>query len=138
MLEIGADITRDFPLTGVGPNMVPRVYARYRPDYAVNKVNPHLHNVPVQIMAERGIPALLVWLAFVGTLAAGLLRLFRSGERLLAATAIAAVVAMLAAGQFEYNFGDSEFLMTFLILVTLPFAAARDGVYARAAAASRP
>jgi hypothetical protein len=26
---------------------------------------------------------------------------------------------------FEYNFGDSEFLMLFLILVTLPFAACR-------------
>jgi len=24
---------------------------------------------------------------------------------------------------FEYNFGDSEFLMLFLVLVTLPFAA---------------
>ena len=137
MLEIGADITRDFPLTGVGPNMVPRVYARYRPDYAVNKVNPHLHNVPVQIMAERGIPALLVWLAFVGTLAVGLLRLFHGGERLLAATGLAAVVAMLTAGLFEYNFGDSEFLMTFLVLITLPFAAARDGHPSRAAATSR-
>ena len=29
---------------------------------------------------------------------------------------------MLAAGLFEYNFGDSEFLMLFLMLVTLPFA----------------
>jgi len=33
---------------------------------------------------------------------------------------------MLAAGFFEYNFGDSEFLMLFLVLVTLPFAAARE------------
>jgi O-antigen ligase len=137
MLDIGAHITRDFPLTGVGPNMVPRVYAKYRPDYAVNKVNPHLHNVPVQIMAERGIPALLVWCAFVGVLFVGLLRLFRGGEHQLAATGIAAVVAMIAAGLFEYNFGDSEFLMTFLVLVTLPFAAARDAAPARAAAADR-
>ncbi len=137
MLEIGREITRDFPLTGVGPNMVPRVYARYRPAYAVNPVNPHLHNVPVQIMAERGIPALLIWAAFVAVLSAGLLRLFRSGERLLAATGLAAVVAMLCAGLFEYNFGDSEFLMTFLVLVTLPFAAARDVGPARAAAADR-
>ena len=29
---------------------------------------------------------------------------------------------MLAAGLFEYNFGDSEFLMLFLVLVTLPYA----------------
>jgi O-antigen ligase len=137
MLEIGKDITRDFPLTGVGPNMVPRVYARYRPSYAVNPVNPHLHNVPVQIMAERGVPALLVWCAFIGVLTAGLMRLFRSGHRLLAATGVAAVAGMLAAGMFEYNFGDSEFLMTFLVLVTLPFAAARDADPARAAAADR-
>ena len=149
MLEIGSRITRDFPLTGVGPNMVPRVYARYRPDYAVNEVNPHLHNVPVQIMAERGIPALLIWGAFMVTLSIGLMRLFRRGDRLLASTGIAAVVAMLSAGLFEYNFGDSEFLMTFLVLVTLPFAAARDATIvgsgfsrtsvdpARAAAADR-
>jgi len=44
---------------------------------------------------------------------------------MLPATGLAAVVAMLAAGMFEYNFGDSEFLMLFLILVTLPFAAGK-------------
>jgi hypothetical protein len=33
---------------------------------------------------------------------------------------------MLAAGLFEYNFGDSEFLMSFLVLVTLPFAVERS------------
>jgi hypothetical protein len=58
-----------------------------------------------------------------------LFRLFRRDPgRVLPATALAAVAAMLAAGMFEYNFGDSEFLMLFLVLVTLPFAALRtDG-----------
>jgi hypothetical protein len=46
-------------------------------------------------------------------------------QKTLAATGLATVTAMLAAGMFEYNFGDSEFLMLFLILVTLPFAATR-------------
>jgi hypothetical protein len=32
---------------------------------------------------------------------------------------------MLTAGMFEYNFGDSEFLMLFLLLITLPYAADR-------------
>ena len=45
--------------------------------------------------------------------------------RPLAAAGLAAMAAMLAAGLFEYNFGDSEFLMLFLVLVTLPFAADR-------------
>jgi O-antigen ligase len=126
MMEIGYRMTSDHPLNGVGPNMVPRVYAKYRPDYAVNPTNPHLHNVPLQIAAERGLPALLVWLWFVGLLVVKAFRAFRGGgHRILAATALAAVAAMFAAGFFEYNFGDSEFLMMFLVLVTLPFAAAR-------------
>ena len=36
-----------------------------------------------------------------------------------------AIAAMVAAGLFEYNFGDSEFLMLFLVLITLPYAADR-------------
>jgi hypothetical protein len=43
----------------------------------------------------------------------------------LPAAGLAAVVAMLGAGLFEHNFGDSEFLMLFLVLITLPYAAER-------------
>jgi hypothetical protein len=32
---------------------------------------------------------------------------------------------MLAAGMTEHNFGDSEFQIVFLVLITLPFAVAR-------------
>jgi hypothetical protein len=55
-------------------------------------------------------------------------------DRMLAAMALASTAGMLAAGLFEYNFGDSEFLMLFLVLITLPFAAARqdDAAPARA------
>lgn len=127
MLQIGQAIVKDHPLTGVGPNMVPRVYAQYRTADAVNEVNPHLHNVPMHIAAERGLPALAVWIWFLVSLVRGLVQLFRRPEtRMLAAGGLAAVAGMLAAGFFEYNFGDSEFLMLFLVLVTLPFAAARE------------
>ncbi len=127
MLEIGARIVASDPLTGAGPNMIPRVYEQYRPDYAVEPINPHLHNVPMQIAAERGLPALAIWLWFVAALALALFRLFRrERDRMLPAAGLAATAAMLAAGLFEYNFGDSEFLMLFLVIVTLPFAAAQD------------
>ena len=58
-------------------------------------------------------------------------------ERALAAAGLAAIAGMLAAGLFEYNFGDSEFLMLFLVLVTLPFAAARRDDAAAALAPER-
>ena len=126
MLEIGQAMVKDHPITGVGPNMVPRVYAQYRVAGAVNETNPHLHNVPMHIAAERGLPALAVWIWFLVSLVRGLWTIFkRPDTQMLAAGGLAAVAGMLAAGFFEYNFGDSEFLMLFLVLVTLPFAAAR-------------
>ena len=134
MVQTGAAMIKDHPLTGVGPNMVERLYTQYRDPQGVQKVNPHLHNVPIQIAAERGLPALAVWLAFITLLATGVFRIFRDGrDRVLAAGALAAIAAMLAAGMFEYNFGDSEFLMLFLVIITLPFAAERPDPHAAAA-----
>ncbi|MDR1989976.1 MAG: O-antigen ligase family protein [Acidobacteriaceae bacterium] len=123
MLHEGELMVRAHPWVGVGPNMVEKLYSQYRVPEAVEQVNPHLHNVPVQIAAERGLPALAIWLTFIGVLAFDLLRLVRRpAARTAAAAAIAALVSMLAAGMFEYNFGDSEFLMLLLVLVTIPFA----------------
>ncbi len=126
MVHEGERMIAAHPITGVGPNMVQKRYAEYRGDDAVNKVNPHLHNDPLQIAAERGLPALAVWLWFIVAVCRDLQRRFGSGtQRVLAAAALAATVALLTAGLFEYNFGDSEVLMLFLIVVTLPAAADR-------------
>jgi O-antigen ligase len=126
MVQTSLAMVRDHPLTGVGPNMVPRLYSEYRDPGSVEKVNPHLHNVPLQIAAERGLPAVAVWIACIVLLTIGAFRIFRaSTDRVLPGAALAAIAAMLSAGMFEYNFGDSEFLMLFLVIVTLPFAATR-------------
>ena len=68
MMRSGIRIIKDDPLTGVGPDMIIQVYPHYRDKTAVNQLNPHLHNVPLQIAAERGLPALAVWLWFIVTL----------------------------------------------------------------------
>jgi O-antigen ligase len=126
MIHEGERMIAAHPLTGVGPNMVQPLYAQYRGDDAVNQVNPHLHNVPLQIAAERGLPALVVWLWFIVAVIRDLWQRFRHGEApFLAAAALACVTALLTAGLFEYNFGDSEVLMLFLIVITLPAAASR-------------
>jgi O-antigen ligase len=124
MLKVGSRMVRSNPLVGVGPT---RVGARYReflqpgePDH----VNPHLHNVPMQMAAERGLPALAAWLCMIAILAIDMVRRLKIPEtRFLAASALGCMVAMFAAGLAEYNFGDSEFLMLFLVLMTLPYAA---------------
>jgi len=127
MLRAGEHIVRDYPITGVGPEMIARVYPQYRAPDALLQITPHLHNVPLQIAAERGLPALAFWIWFIAAVLAGSWALFRSApregpQRFLAAAAIGAVVSMLGAGMFEHNFGDSEFLMLFVALITLPFA----------------
>jgi O-antigen ligase len=127
MLRSGLRIIGDHPLTGVGPDAVRFVYAHYRDPQAENQMNSHLHNVPIQIAAERGLPALAVWLWFIYVLMRDFIRKARASRtRWLYTAGLAGVVAMLAAGMFEYNFGDSEFLMLFLLLVTLPYAADRS------------
>ena len=132
MMNSGIHIIKDHPLTGIGPDMVGQVYPHYRDKNAVNQLNLHLHNVPLQIAAERGLPALGVWLWFIITLARDFLRRRRSADPSLSNAGLAAIGAMLAAGLFEYNFGDSEFLMLFLVLVTLPYAVEQAPVAAAA------
>ena len=131
MLRIGERMIRSHPLTGVGPNMVQRLYLDYTgsdsivgPD-GVTHINPHLHNDFLQVAAERGLPAFALWLWFIVALLRDVWRRFNNGQRELAATAMATIVALLTAGLFEYNFGDSEVLMLFLTIVTLPAAASR-------------
>ena len=127
MARAGVRIVRDHPLTGVGPDVVKEVYPAYRDATAVQDENPHLHNVPLHIAAERGLPALVAWLGFLVLLVRDLTGRLKSRDpTALAAAGLAAVAGMLTAGMFEYNFGDSEFLMLFLVLITLPSAAAQS------------
>lgn len=138
MMRSGVRMIRDHPMTGVGPDAIRLVYPHYRDELAERQLNPHLHNVPMQIAAERGLPALAIWLWFIVVLIRDLARKTRSSPtRSLPTAALAVVVAMLAAGMFEYNFGDSEFLMLFLLLVTLPYAADRTPVTRVPAAVAR-
>ena len=114
--------------SGVGPNMVERLLRRSiaGPD-AVEPINPHLHNVPLQIAAERGLPALAVWLWFVVALVRDLWTRVSDGAapRCSPPPRSRRSSRCSPPALFEYNFGDSEFLMLFLLIVTLPFAAGR-------------
>ena len=123
MLKIGGRMVSAHPLTGVGPTRVGPRYLEFATPGESDRVNPHLHNVPMQIAAERGLPALAAWIWMLVTLVIDMIRRLKVPEsRFLAASALGSIVAMTAAGLAEYNFGDSEFLMLFLVLMTLPYA----------------
>src|SRR4051812_6368688 len=65
MLHVGERMVASYPLTGVGPTMVERRYREFLASDEDQHVNPHLHNVPMQIAAERGVPALVTWIVFI-------------------------------------------------------------------------
>ena len=136
-LRAGIKMVSERPLFGTGPDTVDMVFQD--PKYGLSeeaKRNVHLHNNLTQIAAERGLPALAAWLTFLIMAFFSLLRRTgrKSGDAALtphAAAALAALLAVVISGFFEYNFGDSEILTLFLALLALPFAAGRPAAGAR-------
>lgn len=129
MWSSGAEMISQRPFFGVGPGRVKELYPVYRrPEFVEARVG-HLHNNLVNLSAETGIPSALAYLAIVvAAFAAGwpLSRdRTRPEVRSLARGALAANAALFVAGMFEYNFGDVEILRIMLVVLALPFAAAR-------------
>jgi O-antigen ligase len=123
----GLQILRDRPWTGVGMEGVKRVYPTYKHPDAVRDQRAHLHNNPIQIVAERGLIGLAcwlwIWIAFYGHA----WKIFRSlgpDDRLAMALVIgslASVTGFHVAGLFEYSFGDSEVVALVYFLMALPY-----------------
>ncbi len=127
MAYSGLKIFHDRPWTGVGSHNVEEVITanqeRYRHPRA-EKINPHLHNNFLQILAERGVFALACFLLACLFIILQLVRMLkaRSGEwRAVTAGTLFAFVGFLIAGLFEYNFGDSEIKFILFYFISLPF-----------------
>jgi O-antigen ligase len=128
-LKAGIKIIGEFPLFGTGPDTVDLFFQN--PKYKLSeesKRNVHLHNNFTQIAAERGIPTLLAWLVFLIWAFISLLKLLKNKDPTLkafTAAALSGLLALLTAGLFEYNFGDSEITTLFLYILTIPFSLAQ-------------
>ena len=126
MMKSGLRIIKDDPLTGVGPDMMIQVYPALPRQDGRQPAEP----APAQrAAADRGrarAAGAAVWLWFIVTLVRDFCR--RRTIRVpvaLQRRARGDRRRCSPPGLFEYNFGDSEFLMLFLVLVTLPYAAER-------------
>jgi O-antigen ligase len=132
MWQSGLAMIADHPVLGVGPGQVRAWYAHYRRPQAVRPSTGHLHNSPIQIAAERGLPALAawtwLWVIFFRHAGGVLARLApdRARARALVCASLSGVAGFLVAGLFEHNFGDAEVAMLVYALMTVPFVVARD------------
>jgi O-antigen ligase len=134
MWQAGIDMIREKPVFGQGPGIIPLVYEHYRWPEAPSTSVPHLHNNAMQLAAERGIPCVGFWLWWlIASLGAALHEVRRGArnERWLSVGALGFLAAILVAGLFEYNFGDSEVLYVILLASVAPFVL-RDGEEAMA------
>ncbi len=131
MLRAGARIARDYPVFGLGPDMVKPYYPLYRDPDAPRWTVPHLHNNVAQIAASNGLFAAgvyLIWVfLFLARAIVGLRREADPGRAAVWAGALLAGSAIVVAGLFEYNFGDTEVEMATLLVFALPFSRAAGG-----------
>lgn len=130
----GLEMVKAHPWFGIGPEQIGRQFNDYVPKQLL-PLPPgfygHLHNIYIQYAAERGVPALLVFVWLIGQILVDCWRTLRrlppgvSEERFVLQAVIAITLDILAGGLFEFNLGDSEVLMMYLSVVALGYAAIR-------------
>ena len=122
----GWRIFQAHPITGVGLQDLHPWIERYHPP-GPHEQHGHLHSIYVQIGASMGIVGLaaFAWLAIglFRTAAYGLRRDTDNLGQALRLAAVAALTGFLAAGLFEWNFGDEELLDLLFTLVGVAYAA---------------
>jgi O-antigen ligase len=91
----------------------------------------HMHSDYLQIALERGVPTLIAWLILLGTYALMLWRLRRRVspenwvERGIVLGAMGGLVGFMSSGVVHYNWGDSEVVMIFYLIMGLSLVVAR-------------
>jgi hypothetical protein len=92
----------------------------------------HMHSNFLQIALERGLPALLLWLAFLFVYARTLWRTLRTRtnvpwmERGILLGALGGLAGFFVSGVVHYNWGDSEVVMVFYFIMGLSLAIHRQ------------
>jgi len=125
MWDSGVKLFLDRPLAGYGVDNLSRVYARHLNPRAIEKNPPHVHNTPLQLALNGGLPAVVcfAWWA-IAVLRLGYVAWKRNRElapaRAGAALGItAAFSGFLVNGLFEFNFGTSQVITLVYFLTGL-------------------
>ena len=92
----------------------------------------HMHSDYLQIALERGVPTLIAWLILMGMYARMLWRLRRRGpaenwiERGIVLGALGGLIGFMLSGFVHYNWGDSEVVMIFYLIMGLSLVVERQ------------
>ena len=119
MAEGGVEMIKDRPLFGLGPAYIKEVYPLYRKADAPRFRPPHLHNNVIQLWAERGVTALIAYILLIGLFLRECAGGWRGPHRAFAEAGVAMMVGLGVAGQFEFNFGDTEVFYLTLELMAI-------------------
>ncbi|MGD0777765.1 MAG: O-antigen ligase family protein [Candidatus Solibacter sp.] len=120
----GWEMIKAHPWFGLGPEQVKAQFLQYIPPDIPRPLPTgaymHLHNVYLQYAAERGVPALLAFLWFLGKMLRDFARAARGTtaeereRRFVLHGALAVMIAALSAGWYEHNLNDGHILPLFL------------------------
>lgn len=132
MWQVALRMIERHPLVGIGPNNIEQEYPLYLEPGRAPEVgyHEHFHSNFLQFAAERGLPCLAAWVWLMAALAWEFVRTRRrlspdGRSAWVADGALAAWLAFVFEGCFEFNFGSSPVLMLFLFVTATPFVAER-------------
>ena len=106
---------------------------RYAPQWHMfddGRLNPgHFHSTPMNLVVERGLPALLLWLFILGAYARSLWKGLRAvnpkskiqnlKSKGILLGCLGGMVGFFASGLVHYNLGDQEVAMMFFLLMAI-------------------
>lgn len=110
-------------IAGVGMDSVHKYWRDWKMFDGGNLPMGHFHSAPIQLLVERGLPALLIWLTILGVYVRTLwkaLKLQRSWQsKGILLGCLGGTVGFFTSGLVHWNLGDQEVAMMFFILMGL-------------------
>jgi len=124
MWNVGWQMFKDHPITGVGDNEITEVYKKYKqPEF--HGEGSHLHSNFFMVLATKGIFGIIFYIALFFALFLKHFKYFKQAvnkeEKYLIFGCILSMISFHISGIFEWNYGDWEVLTLFLFVISIPF-----------------